>query len=124
MSPDSASECHRIRRPNVIGFRTFKRAWASYLHYLNIEAGGRDASRSRPVQAIDNITPHMFRHTYATLLYDSGVDIKSAQKFMGHADAAITFDIYTHLSKEQEKKAVQAFNAHMANDARAKNADA
>lgn len=93
----------------------FKRAWESYLHYLNLEAGGRDASRSRPkVQVIDNITPHMFRHTYATLLYDAGVDIKSAQKFMGHADAAVTFDIYTHLSKEQEHRAMQAFNTHIA----------
>lgn len=44
-----------------------KRAWESYLHFLNIKAGGRDASRSQPkLQVIENITPHMLRHTYAT----------------------------------------------------------
>jgi hypothetical protein len=36
-------------------------AWNNCMHYLNIKAGGKDASRSRPaVMAIDNLTPHLF----------------------------------------------------------------
>lgn len=91
-----------------------KRAWQSYQHYLNISAGGRVASRSRPkLQVVDNITPHMLRHTYATMLYDAGVDVKSAQRFMGHADIETTLKIYTHLSEQKEQQSVDALNAHL-----------
>ena len=92
----------------------FKRSWESYLHYLNIQAGGRDASRTRPkVQVIDYLTPHMFRHTYATILYNAGVDIKSAQRFLGHADINVTLKIYTHLSAQKEQEAVKVLNKHL-----------
>lgn len=45
---------------------------------------------------------HDLRHTFATLLYDSGVDVKAAQYFLGHANVKITLDLYTHLSRERE----------------------
>lgn len=103
----------------------FKRAWESYLHYLNIKAGGRDASRSRPrLSVIDNLTPHMFRHTYATILYNAGVDVKSAQRFMGHADINVTLKIYTHLSAQKEQEAIGALNRHLNEKGAAKNPDA
>ena len=35
---------------------------------------------------IDEFPAHMLRHTYATMLFDADVDVKSAQKFLGHAD--------------------------------------
>jgi len=102
----------------------FKRAWESYLHYLNLQAGGSDKKRGKndaankpvwipAVKVIDNITPHMLRHTYATLLYDAGVDVKSAQRFLGHADLETTLRIYTHLSEQREQKSVEALNAHL-----------
>lgn len=92
----------------------FKRAWESYTHYLNIKAGGRDRSRTKPkLIVIDNLTPHMFRHTYATILYNAGVDIKSAQRFLGHADINVTLKIYTHLSEQKEQEAITALNKHL-----------
>lgn len=102
----------------------FKRAWESYLHYLNLQAGGCDKKRGKndatgkptfipAVRAIDNITPHMLRHTYATMLYDAGVDVKSAQRFLGHADLQTTLKIYTHLSEQKEQQSVAALNAHL-----------
>ena len=48
-----------------------------------------------------NITPHMLRHTYATTLYYSGVDIKTAQYLLGHTNISVTMDIYTHLDGQQ-----------------------
>jgi integrase len=42
------------------------------------------------------------------MLYDAGVDLKTAQKWMGHADADVTMKIYTHLSAEREKSASEA----------------
>ncbi len=48
------------------------------------------------------LTAHFFRHNYCTLLYEAGVDVMTAQRFMGHADARTTLAIYTHLSKRKE----------------------
>ena len=103
----------------------FKRAWASYLHYLNLQAGGKIASRSRAkLTVIDNLTPHMFRHTYATMLYNAGVDIKSAQRFLGHSDINVTLKIYTHLSEQKEQEAIAALNRHLSEKETGKNSDA
>lgn len=44
----------------------------------------------------DDITPHTFRHTYASDLYKAGIDIKQAQYLLGHDDIKTTLDTYTH----------------------------
>ncbi|SDB09135.1 Site-specific recombinase XerD [Streptococcus henryi] len=56
---------------------------------------------------LKRITPHGFRHTHASLLYEAGVPVKVAQERLGHAKISITMDIYTHLSKNQKNDAVE-----------------
>ena len=94
---------------------SFSRQWVSYLHYLNICAGGQNGAGPyiHRIDVLDHITAHMLRHTYATMLFDANVDVKSAQKFLGHADIEVTLAIYTHLTKYKEDKAISALNAHL-----------
>jgi site-specific recombinase XerD len=48
---------------------------------------------------VRRITPHMLRHTAATLLIEKGVDIRFVQRLLGHSSIATT-EIYTHVSDE------------------------
>ena len=81
------------------------------MNHLNLFYGGANASRSNKKRTvIQPFTAHMLRHTYATLLYDAGVDIKTAQRYLGHANVELTLSIYTHLTQYKEDKAMDAFN--------------
>lgn len=53
---------------------------------------------------------HQLRHTYATILYDAGVDVLSAQKFLGHSDVKITLGIYTSLSEKRQEHSIESLN--------------
>lgn len=89
-------------------------AWNSYMHHLNLYCGGSQASRTKEkVQKFPEFSAHMLRHTYATMLYDAGVDVKSAQYFLGHADIEMTLSVYTHLTPFKVDEAVSTLNAHL-----------
>ena len=49
------------------------------------------------------IRPHDLRHSYCTMLYDSNVSLKTAMRWMGHADQTMTMQIYTHLTETRQK---------------------
>ena len=75
--------------------------------FLNASAGRLSTqgianiiSQFRKDAGIDrHITPHMLRHTVATLLLRNGVDIRVVQEFLGHASIATT-QRYTHITKD------------------------
>jgi integrase/recombinase XerC len=53
---------------------------------------------------IDKLHPHMFRHTFATLAYNNGLDVFVLKELLGHENIATT-QIYTHITKERLKAA-------------------
>lgn len=53
---------------------------------------------------LPHISPHMFRHTMASMLYFNGVDSVSISKRLGHAQVSTTANIYAHVMEEADQK--------------------
>lgn len=70
--------------------------WRRYLSFLSSVARKKVAIRQ-----------HDCRHTFATMLYDADVDIKTAVKWMGHANEEMIMRIYAHLTAKKEESAVK-----------------
>ena len=55
---------------------------------------------------INNISPHVLRHAFASHMLKNGADLKVIQKLLGHEDIS-TVEIYTHVNLEETKKAMK-----------------
>ena len=58
---------------------------------------------------------HAFRHTHASLLLNAGLPYKEIQTRLGHSKISMTMDIYSHLSKDNEKKATSFYEKAIEN---------
>ncbi|MBQ0067359.1 MAG: site-specific integrase [Phascolarctobacterium sp.] len=56
------------------------------------------------------VTPHQFRHAYASLLDDAGLDETTAKTLLGHSSITVTKDVYTHLREAKRQRSASALN--------------
>lgn len=86
-----------------ISLQSLRKSFSSFLSLCSEIAG-------HPV----SFRCHDLRHTYATMLYDAGVDVKTAQIWLGHSTPALTIKLYTHLSQTRQATSIAAASKHFA----------
>ena len=81
---------------------SYDRLTASLKRDMNISMGCKTYRNALvpPYPLADDFVPYNLRHTYCTDLARMGVDIRTAQRMMGHANISITADIYTHVDRK------------------------
>ena len=62
---------------------------------------------------VPRITPHVLRHTFCTNVQQAGLDVKSLQYLMGHSNASVTLDVYTHTDYNVVKRAFDQAAANL-----------
>ncbi len=60
-----------------------------------------------------HVSPHALRHTSITLQVMAGIPIKAVSQRAGHANEAITLNIYTHLLQEEDRRAAAKFDTYL-----------
>lgn len=83
----------------------YQRAWRSFKRLMFLESGVPTyRNQIDPVLAqqssINELTPYFLRHTFATMLAENNVPLKTAQYLLGHSNIAMTANIYTHASNK------------------------
>lgn len=90
--------------------RIVSEAESEYMHPENLT---RSLARFGKANGFEGITPHILRHTYCTLLCETGQSVKTAQYLMGHRDPLTTLRIYDHYQAENGLKAASAIGSLM-----------
>ena len=70
----------------------------------------RQLHRIQQRAGLPRIRFHDLRHTFATLMIEQGVDIKTVSQMLGHTDAGFTMNTYMHVTENMQQKAAEAMS--------------
>lgn len=90
----------------------YDRLWHSFRRQLNIYLGC-NMYRNKlipPFPLAPDLVPYCFRHEYCSELARRGIDIRTAQKLMGHSTIQMTANIYTHVERDDILAAARILN--------------
>jgi integrase len=76
---------------------------------------GKRATKAWEAAKLEPITLYQCRHTFASLLIDSGANPKAIQTFMGHSKIQTTFDTYGHLMPGSRDEVRERMDAYLGN---------
>ena len=77
------------------------------MHLENYMRGLQARFEKAYSKPVPRITPHVLRHTFCTNVQQAGLDVKSLQYLMGHSNASVTLDVYTHSSFDSVERAFE-----------------
>ena len=109
---------HRIvplNNKSIEALNHIKEVTGQYKYVFSTETGNNVYGRAydtmfRKIQAncnFENIYGvHALRHTFASLLFKRGVDVKTVSEILGHKDVSVTYNTYIHLIQEQKASAM------------------
>ena len=96
-------------------FRSKQKIQKGYEDYLFLNRRGKKLTRvmiftiikdlSKKINLNKKISPHTFRHSFATHLIEGGADLRSIQEMLGH-ESIITTEIYTHLDRDYIRESI------------------
>jgi integrase/recombinase XerD len=92
---------------------------SGYESFMFLNRRGRSLSRQMVFMIIKNlvkiagiqknISPHTFRHSFATHLIEGGADLRAVQEMLGH-ESITTTEIYTHLDRDYLRQVIQEYH--------------
>lgn len=91
-----------------------KKMWHSFHRDVDLLMGVKTYRNKliEPHMFSAEVTPYYLRHTYATDLFEMGIDLKTAQYLLGHADIETTANICTHFMEKSLDKAGNTIRSH------------
>ena len=92
---------------------TLNKAIKRIMRDCNDEVIEKEGIENDPV-LLPNFSCHTLRHTFATRLCESGINVKVIQDVLGHADISTTMDIYVDVMDELKKREIASFDSYMA----------
>lgn len=99
---------------------TYKRHWNHYcreMGFVTDEPEQRISKQGKKYTVHhykNDLTAHVLRHGYATLLFEAEVDVYTASKLLGHADVETTIGIYTHLRAKKQAQSLEKLKTYTA----------
>jgi len=93
----------RKGQENILFLNRRGSALSRVMVFMIVKAAARDAGLEK------NVSPHTFRHSFATHLIEGGADLKAVQDMLGH-ESIITTEIYTHLDSDYLRDTIMNFH--------------